>query len=101
MMCTSEDYHKPLQAYYNSPRRAPQAESSRYRFQLFQILQNPKKLTKEYQLDISCECDSCVPHQLWELLHFFDSMDNLESIQEFGHMVINLISDIESNTIQN
>ena len=94
----------PLQAYY----AIPPEERHRLRvhgtdFSYFKFYKTLKKLTKEYQLDISCECDSCVPHQLWELLHFFDSMeDDLESIQEFGLYGDKLAgATTESNTIQN
>ena len=72
-------------------------------FSFFMFYKTLKKVTKEHQLEIKCECNSCVPHQLWELLHFFDSMeDDLESIQEFGFFGDKIAgTSTESNTIQN
>lgn len=96
----------PLQAYYAIPCRET-IPSRLYdtEFKFFTFYKSLKKATKEHQVKISCECDSdlCVPHQFWDLLHFFDSMgDDLESIQGFGfYGDKNAGTSTESNTIQN
>ena len=94
----------PLQAYYAIPCRET-IPSRLYDtdFKFFTFYKSLKKATKEHQVKISCECDPYVPHQLWDLLHLFDSMeDDLESIQRFGFYGDTIAgTGTESNTIQN
>lgn len=94
----------PLQAYYAIPcRETIPLRKYDTDFKFFTFYKSLKKATKEHQVKISCECNYYVPHQLWDLLHFFDSMgDDLESIQGFGfYGDKNAGTSTESNTIQN
>jgi len=93
----------PLQAYYAIPcRETKPTRNYDTDFKFFTFYKSLKKAMKEHQVKISCDCD-CVPYQLWDLLHFFDSMeDDLESIQGFGfYGDTNAGTSTESNTIQN
>lgn len=94
----------PLQAYYAIPCRETRP-TRKYDtdFKFFTFYKSLKKATEEHQVKIICDCNSCIPHQLWDLLHFFDSMeDDLESIQGFGfYGEKNAGTSTESSTIQN